>query len=435
MLDHSPNHSSSATARPVKPSESGHDLNVPDLPKMSIWAILSVLAVLAVLVVCGFLLGWIPHSRRQDAAKSLAEQAATAKPLVDVVRAREAAKAEDLMLPADVRAFRATAVFARASGYLTQLPTPIEIGDHVKEGQVIAIIAAPEVDAQLDRARAALDMAKAAVGASEAEYNLAVTTFQRYDNPTLNNAVSRQERDARSAQVETTKSALSEAQTNVAVAEAEVKRLATLQAFTRVYAPFDGVVTARNFDPGALIASSDAPSGKPLFMIENIQTLRVNVNVPQTYATDLQPGTPASLLVSNFPKREFEGKVARTAGSIDAATRTLRVEVDVPNPTSELIAGMYGQVRFRVQRVQPRLLVPASTIILGASGEHVAVVEGSRVRLRPVRIGRDFGSEVEISEGLTLADEVVVNPGTLADGTEVEIHQSHASQAAIAAPK
>jgi RND family efflux transporter MFP subunit len=295
---------------------------------------------------------------------------------------------------------------------------------------VIARIAAPDLDAQLEQARAAVAHARAAVGAAEAEHNLALTTLQRYQNPNLTNAVAQQEIDTRRSQEQSSASALAEARTNVGVAEAEVHRLEALQGFEQVTAPFDGVITMRNFDPGALISASDASGGRPLFVIEQNDVLRVGVNVPQAFASDILPGTEAFLTVSNYPGREFPGKVGRTAGSIDAATRTLRVEVDVPNQGGEVLPGMYGQVRFVVRRTRPTLIVPTSALSLGAEGERVAVLKGTTIHLQPVGLGKDYGTDIEITQGLSLEDSIVNNPGTLPEGAEVETRSAAPTGAA-----
>ena len=392
-----------------------------DLPKISPLTSTLILLVLGALLVALFFAGWIPHTRAMSEVKHEAEQAASAKPLVELVTPKESGRDAELLLPGDLRANQMTAIFARTSGYLKPLPPGIDIGASVKQGQLIASIAAPELDAQLDQARASLDQARAAVTRAEAEHDLAVTTLKRYEDPVLGKAVAPQDVDVKRSQENTLATAAKEAQINVSVAEAAVKRLSELQGFETITAPFAGVVTARGYDSGALVAASDSGAGKPMFVIEQTDLLRVVVNVPQGYSTDVRAGQSADLLVMNFPGRPFAGTVARTAGALDTGTRTLRVEVEVPNTSSELLPGMYGQVRFRLKRDRPTIILPTSVLRFGPEGQTVGVVQNGHVSFRKVDLGRDFGAEAEVLTGVSASDAVVGNPGLLADGEEVEV--------------
>jgi len=255
------------------------------------------------------------------------------------------------------------------------------------------------------------------------EHALSVSTLKRYESAQSGEAVAMQELDERRVKVKTAEAALKEAQTNVKVAEAALKRLSELRGFEKITAPFAGVITARGFDAGALISAGDAGGGKELFRIEDTQTLRVQVNVPQSYATDVRIGQAAQVSVRNFPGRVFAGAIARSAGAVDAGTRTLRVEVDVPNAEGVLLPGMYGQVGLECHRDVTPLMVPASTLLIGADGVRIAVVEGTKVRVREVTVGRDLGAEIEVLTGLAATDAVVNNPAGLADGAEVSVRK------------
>lgn len=416
-------HNTSAGASQPHAGDDAHGPNIGDLPRVPLIAVLGLAVAVLAFFAAIFALGWIPHSRREAATREEAVQTVSAKPVVEVVRPRETPANEDLRLPGDVRPNQATSIFARTNGYLRQLPAGVDIGSKVNAEQVIASIDAPDLDAQLDQARASLTRARASVGVAETAHDLAASTLKRYEDPSLSSAVSRQEIDTRRSQEQSTAAALAEARTSVGVAEAEVKRLEVLQGFKTVVAPFGGVITARNFDAGALISANDAPNGKPLYVLEQTDVLRVHVNLPQAYVSEIEPGAKAALSVVNYPGRTFAGTVARTTGSIDPGTRTLRIEVDVPNASGELLPGMYGQVYFQVRRSKPSVRIPTSALSLGAEGERVAIVEGSRVKLKQVSLGRDFGAEIEIVQGLSTADVIINNPGTLAEGTEVEVRQ------------
>ncbi|MBS0196514.1 MAG: efflux RND transporter periplasmic adaptor subunit [Planctomycetes bacterium] len=403
----------------------------PDLPRVPRSAAILILLAIAVLFAALFFIGWLPYQRRIAMAKSAAEVAAKSGMVVETVTPRLSDGGNQLTLPGDIRPNRSTAIFARATGYLKPPPPGIDIGAKVQEGQLIAEIAAPELDAQLDQARATLEQAKAAVKRAEDEHKLAVTTLGRYESAG-SNAVSPQDIDEKRAQVRVVASTLEESKASVAAAEAAASRLAELQRFEKVLAPFAGVITARNFDAGAMI-TMDSGAGKELFRIAQLDLLRVHVDVPQTYSTGITVGQPVQVTVKNFPGRVFSGVIGRTAGSLDPATRSLRVEVDVPNTDSLLLAGMYAQVRLEGKRDHPALLVPTSALAFDAKGVRVAVVENGRVKYRAITQGRDFGAQVEVIEGLTANDVVINNPGTLPEGSAVTASRPAAKNATPAA--
>jgi RND family efflux transporter MFP subunit len=294
----------------------------------------------------------------------------------------------------------------------------VDIGDRVKAGQLLAEIDAPDVDAELVQAKASVGQAKANVVKAEDDLELARTTFERYKGFGKGGGVSQQEIDEKRAAYTQAQSALEAFKASVAAAEATVQRLAALQGFEKVYAPFAGVVTARNMDVGALVSAGQTV---PLFRIADTDVLRVYVNVPQSYVQSVRPGQKVGLAVRNYPGKEFEGVVARTAGALDPATRTLRYEVDVPNKEGVLLAGMYGEVRIKAKQDEPPMVVPTSAVVFDSGGTKVWVVEEGKVHPKRVDVGRDFGTEIEVSSGLSGKEQVVTNPGErLADGVEVE---------------
>lgn len=402
----------------------GREHEIPtDLPEVSGAAAAMIGVALVVLFGAMFLLGWIPHHRRLAAAKSEATEAVETKPVVDVTKPKRSDPTIDLLLPADVQAFQATALYARTNGYLKSLQPGIDIGAEVKAGQLLAEIAAPEVDAQLDEAKAALQQANVTVGRANNEYNFAKGTLDRYAGLSQTGGITQQQLDEKRSAFNISNSSLKAAQANVAAAEASVRRLTELQGFQKVVAPFDGVITARNYDAGALISTTNTGPGKELFQLAQTNQLRVFVKVPQTYATEVKPGQDAELLVRSFAGKSFVGNVARSANAIDPMTRTLRVEVDIPNAEGKLFPGMWGQVKFKIHQDKPPVVVPTSALVFGTDGMKVALLtDGNKVKYQPVSVGRDFGSEAEVATGLTGDEQVITNPGErLADGVEVKV--------------
>jgi RND family efflux transporter MFP subunit len=315
---------------------------------------------------------------------------------------------QELVLPGNMQAFVDTPIYARTNGYLKRWTA--DIGSHVKTGQLLAEIDTPEVDDQLHQARA--DLATA-----EANYKLAEKTASRWQALLKTESVSQQEADQTQGDMEAKKAALESARFNVS-------RLEKLQAFKRIYAPYDGVITARNTDVGALIdAGSGGGPGKELFHIASTQKLRVYINVPQFYSRDAAPGVEAALTLTEFPGRIFKGTLVRTTQAIDAASRTMLAEVAVDNPTGELLPGAYAQVHLKLHSSNTAFIVPVNTLIFRSDGMQVAVVQpDQRVALKKILVGRDFGTEVEVVSGLEKEDVVVLNPAdSLASGAQVRV--------------
>jgi RND family efflux transporter MFP subunit len=361
-----------------------------------------ILIAIAILAVVIYFIGIRP---RQRATADLDERArALGHPPVNVVIAQHSPNANEIVLPASLQAFQETPIYARTSGYLSKFTA--DIGDHVAAGQTLAIIDGPEVDQELNQARAALEQAKA-------NYELARSSAVRWKGLVDQNAVSQQEVDEK-------QSALAAREADTHAAEANVSRLTQLKQYQTIVAPFDGVISARNVDVGALITAGGG--GRELFRIAQTDPLRIYAAIPQTYARSVHPGLPVELFINEFPSRTFTGHVVRVAGALDAASRTLQTEIQIPNEKNELLAGMFGQVRFKLQAGEPPLIIPSNAIILRNDGTFVAVVDATNtVHLVKVKLGRDFGLTVEVIAGLQAGTTVVANPSdSLADGNVVE---------------
>jgi RND family efflux transporter MFP subunit len=348
-------------------------------------------------------------------------------PLVQVTTVHRAAAGSELTLPGTIQALHEGAIYARVPGYVRRWYA--DIGTVVRSGQVLADIDAPELEQNVQQAQSQLAQTRAALG-------LARTDLERWRVLARDSAVTGQELDQKRATYEA-------AVANTGAMEANLRRLAQTRQYTRVTAPFTGVVTARNVDIGSLITAAGGTSagvsagGTPgagagmLFRLAETDTVRTYITVPEAYATSITPGLVADVQVQGIPDRHFTGHVARTSHALDASSRTLLTEIDVPNHDFALLPGMYAQAKLHFPRVTPPLLLPSSAIVIRSSGPQVMVVERSSagsavVRLRPVQIARDYGSTVEIASGLIDGMTVVLNPNTeLLEGTKVRIGDTH----------
>lgn len=410
--------------------ESNEHAKEIDLPPISGFAVALMAGVFVVLLAGLFVLGWLPHHRRLAEIESAAKKQGNAAPVVDVATARREKVAPALELPGSTRAFQQTAVYPRAAGYLKKLN--VDIGDRVEAGQILAEIETPEIDAQLAASQATLEQARASATKAKSDLELAQTTLARYVGFSKTGGVTQQQIDEKQSAVDQTKSASAGADATVKADEAEVQRLTALQGFQKVMAPFAGTITARNYDVGALLsATTGGSNGSPLFDIDQVDTLRVFVDVPQSYADEIRVGEKATFVIRNAPGKPFEGVIARTAASLDEQTRTLRVEADFPNKDGSLLPGMYGQIRYELKQGGGPLIIPSSALVFGADGTRVAVIgEGNKITFQPISLGRDLGTELEVTQGLTGDERIVANPGErLADGIEVTIAQPKAAPA------
>jgi RND family efflux transporter MFP subunit len=338
---------------------------------------------------------WGIASRNRNSLTLKRETQEMAVPTVSVIHPKRASAAQEIVLPANIQAFTDSPIYARTNGYLKRWY--VDIGAHVKAGQLLAEIDTPEVDQQLQQARADLNTA-------EANDHLAEITAARYQGLLKTDAVSRQDADNAAGDWEAKKAMVQSAQFNV-------KRLEDTQAFQKIYAPFDGVITVRKTDIGALINSGNGGPAQELFHIASIHRMRVYVNVPQTYSRAAKPGLTADLTLPEFPERRFKGTLVRTAESIDAATRTLLAEFDVGNPTGELLPGAYAEMHLQLPGGSSTYMLPVNTLIFRTEGLQIATLrDNNHIVLIPVTLGRDFGNEVEIVSGLNGNEQVIVNP-------------------------
>jgi RND family efflux transporter MFP subunit len=380
--------------------EVGPTAGQPRSGRGALWMILALLIVAAIIVA-----GIIPRSR---AARDLRKETNDlAVPTVSVIHPKLGASQSEIVLPGNIQAFTDSPIYARTNGYLKKWY--VDIGARVTSGQLLADIETPEVDQQLDQARADLNTA-------QANYNLSQITSTRYEDLLKTDSVSKQDVDNAHGDFEAKKAMVASAQSNV-------KRLEELQSFEKIYAPFEGVITARNTDVGHLINSGNGGPATELFHIAAIRTMRVYINVPQQYSQAAKPGLTADLTLQEFPGRRFPGKLVRTADAIDLASRTLLVEVDVDNSSGEVLPGAYTEVHLKIPSGVPALILPVSALIFRSDGLQVGTVQdGNRAALTRIILGRDMGSEVEVVSGLAATDSVIANPpDSLISGEAVRV--------------
>lgn len=452
------------------------------------------LAAVAALLLLGviFVIGYVPRKKREQAAAAAAQREANRIPVVPFTVVQRSPAVATLLLPGNITPLTEAYIYARATGYVRR--RYVDIGDRVRQGQLLAEIDAPDLDAQVTQARALLlesekqlDQARASLENAAAQVELARVTWERYRVLVRDGAVSRQDADTeyanfRVAQANTRlqEAAVRTAEQNVNANGANLEHLLALQNFERVIAPFEGVITARNFDIGAYINVAGSPggqtnvpnggtqtvgllgvggtnglppsyaiaptsptstggpttgSGSEMFREAQISVLRILINVPQDSAPGVRPGQSASVYVQEYANRSFLGKVTRTSRSLDQTVRTLLAEVDVPNPQSLLLPGMYAQVEFAVQRPNPPLLIPGDAVMAEANGLLVGVLQSltpedrarlqqqkrseseiqqaRRIQIQTVQVGRDYGTAIEITSGLHAGDHIVTNPGDM----------------------
>ena len=428
------------------------------------WILVMLIVGLGVLAVL-FYTGWAPSEKRQTALLQAAEQVKAAPVRVAVTTPKLADPVSKLILPGEVQAERETTIYARTAGYLKSWK--YDIGDHVKAGALLAEIDSPDVDIQLEQSKAALKQSEAVVsqtetslaqakavkeqaiaqlGTTKARLESATDLHKRYESlrgsgslneemiieknadfkaaksasETANAAVATAQ-----AAIDSAQSAIGVAKANAEIAQVAVKRLEIMKSFEQVTAPFDGIITARRTEVGALISNGSGSGAQELFRLAKTDVVRVYIDVPQTSAPAVKEGQVVQLLLREYPKGNFIGKVSRTTGSIDSTSRTLRTEVLVPNPTGELMAGMYGQVNLSVHNQAPALLLPGSALIVNAQGTQVAVVRDGKVHFQPIVVDTDFGASIGVRSGLMENDTVIANPSErLLEGIQVTTIQA-----------
>jgi RND family efflux transporter MFP subunit len=369
--------------------------------------------------VLALMVGWgvWTHAARSAAAQEALETRQTAVPIVRTMQVKTITSPRVVDLPGNIQAFDAATIYARATGYIAK--RYVDIGSKVHEGDVLAIIAAPDLDQQLAQARAQLVQMQASLMQAEATRSFASVTNQRTSRLVTEGWNSRQQGDQDRTNFVSQSAAVRVAQANIQAQQAQVNRLVELTSFERVTAPFSGVITSRQIDAGSLV-TADQTSGTPLFAIARTDVLRVQVYVPQEDFFGLHDGQDATVTVPQLPGRVFHGTVARNAAALAADTRTLLAEVDVNNADGALSAGLYGVVHLQEKRDTPVMLVPSEAVIFNKDGLSVAVVADGHAAIRHLDVLSDDGAQVEIRAGLRAGDRVILNPPVnLEDGMPV----------------
>src|ERR1700693_459208 len=374
-------------------------------PSHKHWLVLAIAAIaIVVLLVSGI------RSRVKARTALRAETAQVARQAVSVVSPKETAPAQEIILPGNVQPYITSPIYSRTNGYLRKWY--FDIGAHVKKGQLLAVIETPEVDQQLQQARSNLNTA-------QANLDLASITKTRYQGLLKAHAVSQQDVD----------NAVGTYNANKAIVEADqaaVDQFSALVSFEKIYAPFDGVITARNTDIGDLINSGSNSNLKTdLFHIAQPGVLRVYVNVPEEYSQGIKVGMTGTLALAEFPGRQFKGKVVRTADAINVTTRTLLIEIDVDNPSGTLLTGSYAEVHLAVPTQNSTYLIPVDSLLFRTEGLRVGVVTDGKVVLTTVIPGHDFGNQIEIVSGLKPDDQIIINPpDSILQSQQVQIVQA-----------
>ncbi len=428
-----------------------------------LWWVVACVILLFLLV---FLLGYLPRRKRNQQTEEQAESQKNSLPAVEVIQVRNAPPASDLTIPGTTTPFIQANVYARANGYLKR--RYVDIGDRVHRGQLLAVIDAPDLDQQVDQARASLRQAESQLAQQQSQLDLARITWERWKVLVAKGVFSRQDGDQRQTDYNAALSNVAAAQRNVQSFQANLGRVIALQQFERVTAPFDGIVTARNVDTGALISaqgagssdssSSPASSGSPnqaggtntsgtsgsantfaspstggaqggtLFSIAQVSRLRIFVSIPEGYSTAVHAGQEALLRFQSFPSQSFHGHVTRTSGSIDQNSRTLLTEVQVDNKDGRLLNGMYVVVRFVEMHGIPGITIPGDAVVVRGDKNQVAVIQNDTVHMQPIEIGRDLGPSVEVISGLKPGDVIAATVSDeVKDGVKVQTRQGKSS--------
>ncbi len=402
------------------PVERGHDLgfNLPPPATLSKTGTVAVAVGTALLLGSAFAVGYLPRHRERAALEEATVIAGQSTMRVEVIAAKTTSSDRAELLPGSVQPLMETVLYARASGFVRRWL--VDMGDKVTAGQLLAEIETPELDQELEQARAQLAQAQPTLQRSRASRDLANANLQRYQQLTPVGVASQADLDQRQAQAQVDDANVSVAQATIAAQQANIRRLTQLKEFSRVTAPFAGAITQRWVEVGALVT---AGNGQPLFRVSATDPARVFVQVPQDVAPGLRVDVPAAVTVREYPGRKFDGKVARTAGELDATTRTMNTEIRVPNPDGALIAGMYAEVSLTLSSPHAVFELPSTALMNDASGLHVATVdEDSKIHLVPVVVERDEGANVEISTGLTGKERIVKLAGAdLVEGRPVDV--------------
>ena len=377
----------------------------PPVRLAAIWAPLLVVCFVALLIVVGI---WRHVRSRAELEQDAKNNAIVG---VNVVTVKRDEKSHELILPGNVQAFQSTSIYARTDGYLARWL--VDIGDHVDQSRLLAEIETPEIDKEFEQARAQVEQA-------QSNERIAKLTADRWQYLVQRNVVAKEENDVNQATYRTSVATL-------AVAQANLERLEQLEGFKKITAPFAGTITLRNVDVGTLVSSGSGTSGTLLFNLAQTDPLRIFVNVPQTNVPSIRTGITARLLVPEYPERDFEVHVVRTAGALDPASRTLLTELEIPNHDGLLLPGMYAQVKFILQEASAPIIIPENAFIFRSEGTQVATAdEHNRIHWQTIRVGRDLGTQMEVLSGLEPNTRVVTNPtDDLREGLDVVVTPEH----------
>ncbi|HEX3770106.1 MAG TPA: efflux RND transporter periplasmic adaptor subunit [Polyangiaceae bacterium] len=409
-----------ARAHGAQVGHGAHELGFDLPPPAKVSKTGATLGIVAGAVVLGaaFAVGYVPHHRQQAALAEAAEGVASSSTRVSVIAPKAGSSDRAVTLPGSVQPLQETVLYARASGFVKRWL--VDMGDKVTAGQLLAEIETPELDQELDQARAQLAQAQPTLQRSKANRELSAANLQRYQQLAPVGVASQADLDQRLAQSQVDEANVNVAQATIQAQEANIRRLMQLKAFNHVTAPFAGTITQRWVEVGALVT---AGNGQPLYRIAALDPARVFVHVPQDVAPGIRTDVNAVVSVREYPGRTFQGKVSRAAGELDAATRTMNTEVRVPNGDGALIAGMYAEVSLTLPSPHRVFELPATALMSDASGVRVATVDGeSRIHLVPVVVERDNGATIEISSGLTGGERVVkLASAEFVEGKPVEV--------------
>lgn len=402
-----------------RPAEHRLDFTLPAAAAVPKKRLLKVAIAVAAVLVAAFAVGYFQRRRSAAALAKETEASQRALPRVEVVAPKALSSDRALQLPGSVMPLQATQIFARASGYVRRWT--VDIGDKVKQGQVLAEIETPELDQELAQARAQLMQTQASEAQAKANRDLAFANLGRVRRLAPSGVVSKAELDQGEAQASVGTANVKVAEANVNAAQANIRRLLQLKAFANVTAPFAGTITQRTVEIGTLVPAGNQ---QPLFRIAAMDPARIFVQVPQDVAPGVRAGVPADVRVREYPGRTFKGTVTRASGELDPSTRTMTTEIRVPNQDGALIAGMYAEVSLTLPAAHRVLEVPATALLSDARGQHVALVENGKLHLQPVVVERDNGATIDISSGLT-GNESIARIGSAAfvEGMQVEIRQ------------
>jgi membrane fusion protein, multidrug efflux system len=390
---------------------------LPEPAKPGAARVLGLIALAIAVLACAFFLGYMPRKEHTAALAHSTAQSSEALRLVEIVKPKTVQSTRPMVLTASLQPLAETVIFSRANGYVESFA--VDIGERVKAGQVLAVIETPELDQQLDQAKAEQLRREAALGQAQTQAEYAKTSLARYERLRPAGIASQQELDQKVAESRVQEANVTAAAANIEVGRADVRRLQQLKSFARVTAPFAGIIVQRQVERGALVQ----PAATPLFRLADTDTLRAFVQVPQDLAVHVQPGGAAQVSVREYPGRNFPGTVTRAAGALDPATRTLTTEIRVDNTKHELLAGMYAEASLSIESSHSVYEVPATTLYNDADGLRVAIVDDAdTIRFKTITLERDAGATLQISNGLRASDRVIkLADVTLREGDKVRV--------------